>query len=329
MQLALPVLISIISGILLFLSFPPHGLSFLVWIALVLLLVSISGTKFFYSFLLSLICGMVFFIGIFDWILEVKGYTYLHHAILAVYLGSYFGIFGLAFSFIFRRSGPALALFAAPFVWISLEYIRSNFFFLALPWGLLAHSQYQNPSIIQIASIAGTYGVSFLIVLVNSVLTALVFLLSKRFTFRFLEFSRKSSQPGIIAVVAVAVMLLSTALIYGYVKISKPIEGKKIKLSLVQGNIEQEKKWDLRYAGYIMKTHTELTQEAAKDHPDLIVWPESATPRPINRDPNISMKIRKLVNVTNTPLLLGSSQATKYSGFQAKGVISCPEGSGR
>jgi len=255
---------------------------------------------------------MVFFIGIFDWILEVRGYTYLHHAILAVYLGSYFGIFGLAFSFISRRSGLAMALFAAPFVWASLEYIRSNFFFLALPWGLLAHSQYQNPLVIQVASLAGTYGVSFLIVLANSALAALVFLLSKHFNVRFLELKKTSSQPGLFAVVAMAVMLISTALIYGHVKISKPIEGKEIKLSLVQGNIEQEKKWDLRYAGYIMETHSELTKEAAKDYPDLIVWPESVTPRPINRDPNISTKIRKLANATNIPLLLGSSLAAKF-----------------
>jgi apolipoprotein N-acyltransferase len=306
------ILLSIFSGILLFASFPPFGVPFLVWIALIGLLILIPGLRVWQSFFLSLVGGMVFFIGIFDWILEVAGYTYLHHAILAIYLGTYFGIFGLAVSFISRRSGPAMALFSAPFIWVSLEYIRSNFFFLALPWGLLAHSQYQNPLAIQTASVAGTYGVSFLIVMANSALAALVLLASKHFNYRFLKISKASSQCGFSAVLVMAVVLLSTTLFYGHAKISQPTEGRKINLSLVQANIEQEKKWNPRYAGYIMQTHAELTREAANDHPDLIVWPEAATPRSINRDPNISTKIRKLVNETQTPLLLGSSLAAKF-----------------
>jgi apolipoprotein N-acyltransferase len=255
---------------------------------------------------------MVFFIGIFDWILEVQGYTYLHHAILAVYLGSYIGIFGLLFGFISRRSGSALALFAAPFFWVSLEYIRSNFFFLALPWGLLAHSQYQNPLIIQVASLAGTYGVSFLIVLVNAALAAVTILLSKRFNVKFLSGSIGSSQTGLFAVMSTAAVLLSASVIYGYAKISKPIEGKEIKLSLVQSNIEQEKKWDPRFASYVINMHFDLTREASADKPDLIIWPETATPRPINRDPELFGQIWRLVNTADAPLLLGSSQTLKF-----------------
>jgi apolipoprotein N-acyltransferase len=296
---------------LLFVSFPPFGTPLLAYVALIPLLIYITHKNLKDGYIFLLLCGMVFFLGIFNWIIKVQGYTYLHHAILAVYLGAYFVIFGLAFSFISRQNGPAMALVAAPFIWVSLEFIRSNFFFLALPWGLLAHSQYQNPFVIQVASFAGTYSVSFLIVSANAALTALVFLLSKKFNIRLLNLSGIYSQSGFYAIIAVTGVLLSFALIYGYIRISEPIEGKEIKMSLVQGNIEQEKKWDLRYAGYIMKTHFELTKEGAKDHPDLIVWPESVTPRPINRDPNISLKISELVNDTKTPLLLGSSQTAK------------------
>ena len=40
--------------------------------------------------------------------------------------------------------------------------------------GLLAHSQYQNLAVIQIASFTGAYGVSFLIVLVNAAIARIV-----------------------------------------------------------------------------------------------------------------------------------------------------------
>ena len=124
------------------------------------------------NFAFSYIAGIIFFLGIFNWILEVPKYTYFHHALLALYLGSYFAIFGVCFSLIARRLRFAVALLAAPFLWVPLEYVRSSLSFLALPWGILAHSQYKNPWVIQIASLAGVYGVSFLIVLVNSSIAA-------------------------------------------------------------------------------------------------------------------------------------------------------------
>ena len=45
---------------------------------------------------------------------------------------------------------------------------------MALPWALLAQSQYLHPPIIQIASLTGVYGISFLIVLVNSAITVIL-----------------------------------------------------------------------------------------------------------------------------------------------------------
>ena len=76
-----------------------------------------------------------------------------------------------------------VAFWAAPFIWVSLEYLRSNLSFVALPWGLLAHSQYQHPLVIQVASVAGVYGVSFLVVAVNAALAALIYLLMKQLMF--------------------------------------------------------------------------------------------------------------------------------------------------
>ena len=73
-------------------------------------------------------------------------------------------------------------------------------------------------------------------------------------------------------------------LIYGHNEIARPIHGPKIKVALVQGNIEQSKKWDKNYAPVIRKIYNDLTLEAARLKPDIIVWPETATPGAINRD---------------------------------------------
>ena len=45
----------------------------------------------------------LFFTGVFNWSFEIPGYKIHHHAILAIYLATYFGIFGLFFSFFANR----------------------------------------------------------------------------------------------------------------------------------------------------------------------------------------------------------------------------------
>ena len=105
LKLIVSIIAAIVSGILLWAGFPPLDQPFLVWIGLAPLLVAIGGRRPGCSFLLSFVSGMIFFLGIFNWILEVPGYTFLHHGILDVYLSIYFGLFGLAFNLISRRRG--------------------------------------------------------------------------------------------------------------------------------------------------------------------------------------------------------------------------------
>ncbi len=196
----------VLSGVLLVLAFPSHNFGWLGWVALVPLLVAISGKRPGHGFLMSYLCGFVFFPGIFYWILQISGYRYLHHGILALYLGAYFGIWGLVFAFISKHWGVVPALFTAPFAWVSLEFIRSNLFFLALPWALLGHSQYQYPLIIQIASLSGIYGVSVLIVLVNSAIAAMALFLIQRFKDKPSPSDPIISRKGVILIVVTATL---------------------------------------------------------------------------------------------------------------------------
>ena len=250
--------------------------------------------------------------GVFAWILIIEKYTYLHHAILAVYLGSYFAVFGLLVAIIARFWGVIPASVAAPFIWVALEYLRSNLSFLALPWGLLAHSQYQVPVIIQAAAIGGTYGISFLIVLVNAALATLLLSWFDRRQFANSKRPAKLNRKWAISFAGMAIAIVLLALVYGSFMISRPLEGRKIKVAVVQGNIEQSQKWDKKFAPLIMSTYRDLTMTAAKDNPDLIIWPETATPRAINTDPKLETEVRRIAQSAGTYLLLGSSQVYKF-----------------
>jgi len=345
----------VLSSLFLMLSFPDFDLGFLAWTGLVPLLVAIHTKSLKYAFVLSFACAIFFFAGIFYWILQIPGYKpVIHHTLLGLYLGPFIGFWGLAFAFISKRWSITRALFAAPFIWVPLEYIRSNLDFLALPWGLLAHSQYRYPVIIQIASITGTYGISFLIVLVNAAITAVVLSF-----YETLRISRDLPSPGgrglrgggddshlsttltrtlphqgggekrrvkgggerlkgkKYLLVTAASLLLFT-LVYGCFTLPTPITGNKVKISLVQGNIEQSKKWDPKYAQEIIQTYTDLTSEVSKDQPALIIWPETATPGSVTQSPMLYNKVRKIAEDAGTYLLLGSAQHQKFASREAK-----------
>ena len=99
-------------------AFPSHDLGWLAWIGLVPLLIGFTGKRPTYCLFTAMLCGIVFFSGIFNWILEVPGYKIYHHAILIPYLSLYFGLFGWVFGLIATRWGNTYAYLVAPFIWV-------------------------------------------------------------------------------------------------------------------------------------------------------------------------------------------------------------------
>jgi apolipoprotein N-acyltransferase len=302
----------VISALLLVLSLPTFDIGWLAWFGLVPLLVAISGRSPAYGFLSFFIYGFLFFSGVCSWLYEVATFRIVHHAIIMTYLGLYFGFFGLTFNFISKRWGAAPAHLTAPFVWVSIEYIRSNMSFLALPWGLLAHTQYQHPSIMQISSITGAYGLSFLVFMVNSTLAALTLMFLARSRLRNKQPGDKQpSRRGVFSMVLATLAFTGMILLHGHIALSKPIAGKKLKLSVLQGNIEQDKKWNPKYKKYIMQTYADLSKEAADDRPDLIIWPEAATPRYVLKNPSLLKQIKSIIGEAKTSFLIGSAEYSK------------------
>jgi len=264
------------------------------------------------GFLSGLACGLIFFIGLFDWILEVKGYTYLHHALLAIYLGSYLGYFGALYSFVSTRIGPNAGLLYAPFIWTSIEYFRSNASILELPWGLLAHSQYSQHNLIQISSLFGPWGVSFLLVFVNSAIAGILMVIFEWHKYgKLSKIKLKISNTLLIPVFSIIFVLC--ALIYGNASKLKSIEGVPIRLAVVQGSIDQRQKWDPAYARQIMQTYGKITIEAAQSRPDLIIWPESATPASVSQNLRLMQEIQAMAANTGIPILFGSSHSPKFA----------------
>ena len=154
-----------------------------------------------------------------------------------------------------------------PFLWVSLEYLRS-FFLTGFPWANLGHSQYLNLPFIQIADVTGVYGLSFVILLVNVTLYWILH-----------QWSRKMFP---IREVVVTLLILLGFLTYGFVKMHaldrKMISQPQLSVGLVQGNIDQSIKWDASFQRKTLDIYEKLSLKVAEKKPNLIIWPETATP---------------------------------------------------
>jgi apolipoprotein N-acyltransferase len=304
---------AVFSGTLLCAAFPSFDQAVLAWCGMVPLLVVIIRANPLSVFLLSFACGAAFFLGLFNWIRIVPAYTPLHHLLLAVYLGSFFAVFGLVTAVIRRRAGVSTALWVAPFIWVPLEFLRSNSGFLALPWGLLGHTQYSSLWPLQLASVAGVYGISFLIVMVNAAIAGLFHIFLPMAFNRFSRAVDRTERRNITVFSVTTLCLLVAVLLSGRAVLNRPVDGKPIKLALVQGNIRQSEKWDPKNASAIMKVYSVLTRKAARTAPDLIVWPESATPRSIVVDRRILNQVQELAQEAGAHMLIGSSSLQKFN----------------
>jgi len=282
--------LSLLSGILLILPFPNYNLWILAWFGFVPLFFALKNKSKGKAFLLSYLTGIIFWFGIIYWLAHV---TLAGMIALVLYLALYVGIFGFFLIAIGHRPS-AIGLLLIPSFWVLLEYLRSHLF-TGFPWALLGYSQYLNLPVIQIADITGAWGVSFLVMMVNVAIYSVV--------------SCQLSVVRKIEKCLVVFLCLLVTLIYGYYKLNHSQlnhYNSPIKISVIQGNISQELKWNEKARDFIMDRYLTLSKQAVKDRPDLIIWPEAALPCILEEEPQYYETTRHFVQGVNTPLLLGA-----------------------
>jgi apolipoprotein N-acyltransferase len=297
-----------LSAVLLLLSLPGFDLAALAWVGLVPLLLALEGKSPGRAFFLSYAAGLVFFVGLFYWVLLVPDYNLLDEALLANYLAQYVSLWGLGLNWIRKRTGLSLALVAPP-LWVASEYVRSSLSFLSLPWIFLGHSQYSHPALIQIASFTGAYGLSFLVVLVNAaIVEAIAHVRQGR--------AARATPAGLLRFLPVSLMvagfLLIANVVYGLSVLSRGLGGERLTIALIQGNIPQDQKWDRKYRQAILDRYSGFTRLAAERAPELIVWPETAVPGDILHDRDLQRRVGQVAIEAGTHLLVGGAEDTKF-----------------
>lgn len=193
-----------------------------------------------------------------------------------------------------------------PFSWVSLELIKAHAF-TGFPWALAGYSLYKVLPLVQIADLTGVYGVSFLVVLWGEFLFEIYFLMKKEISlFRLI--------PSFLF----TCLFTLFSYIYGIERIStiKEVVEKteKKKVSLIQGNLEQDIKWSPEYTDFTMKVYLSLSQSAIENGAEIIVWPETAVPFFYQHDRRYKHKMKSLVLNSSITLIFGSPAYAREKG---------------
>lgn len=313
-------LLAVLSGILLILIFPSFDLETLAWVALVPLLWILGGKGPRQAFWVGGITGLTFYLGTLHWVTNTMvNYGHLPLPVsllilllLALYLAAYVALFALLFAHL-GQATLGLQWIGAPLVWTTLELVRAHLL-SGFPWASLGYSQYKALPLIQIAEVTGVYGVSFLIVWVNATLALLLVALRNPAPADGPAQLRGRSKPrsSLALKLAAPLVALSLCLAYGSWRLKsgesalKEGSSQKVRAILIQGNIEQDRKWDRRYQEEVFALHRELTLAAARAPADLIVWPEASTPFFFQSDDRYRPQTFALAGQSGAPLLFGS-----------------------
>ena len=143
-----------------------------------------------------------------------------------------------------------------PLFWLLLEWFR-GWFLTGFPWLSLGYSQ--TGSVLSgYAAVLGVFGISWLAALSSSLL--------------LITFIFRNNKKSIIAFVSVLIIWLGG---YFLAQVSwTEVTGESLKVSLVQGNVEQKNKWDPNHFEKRKQRYLSLTRKHWDS--DLILWPENS-----------------------------------------------------
>ncbi len=296
------IFLALLTAFLLGLSFPFPGHGWLIWIALVPLLLALRHISPRLGFLLSFIAGTGYYMILHGW-----GFIFGAHVWLALALwqGFYIGLTGAVISMVLSDGKPSSRMsriFLPALLWTSYEYIKS-LGPLGVNWGSLAYSQYTWLPIIQVAGLTGMYGLSFLIVMVNISTTELI-------VYGIDRMKKETGPPGppLLAFWGVTALFFTGALLYGMVTLGHyerlRATAPALRVGLVQPNIDILMKWDKKNLEITLRRLEDLTRDA-KQAP-LIIWPETSVPTLIPLNAKVKERICRFVSDQNVYLLTGA-----------------------
>ena len=195
-----------------------------------------------------------------------------------------------------RRTTWALSGAAA---WVAWEMVLARIFG-GFPWDLLGTSQYRLVPLIQIASITGVYGVSFMVAWVSLALLCSGLLVIRRPTMR-------SVWLGELFVPVLAVAFIFNVGLRQFRREAEP--RRTLKVTFVQPSIPQTLIWDAGNDAERFRELIQLSEQGLTKQTDLLIWPEAAVPKMLRYDRETFQAVTNLAVRHRVWMIVGSDDA--------------------
>ena len=305
----------LLTSILMFLSFPSYDVWFLnafpffAWIALAPVFIYVRDKKPREVYLSAFLAGLLGNFLAYEWIgnfgAAVPGGYAVILGFLMPSLSVFFALKVFTAEMISRRF-ERLRPLVFPSVWLFVDWVQT-IGFLAYPLPNWGYSQYPFTPFIQMASLTGIMGITFVIILVNYLAAELIRAHGLRPAPLRELIGLKEARRFAAALAFVAAM---TA--YGAAAMALNAETAKggLRVAMVQSCISPWENWSMNRFSYLaeLKRYTGM---AMGDRPDLVIWSESATLETISYDYEQGMlnefdrEVLELARRNERPLLTG------------------------
>jgi len=291
-------------------SFPLVGIRGLAWIALAPFLVAVRRAGTAGAVALSAAWTVAGTYAVADWLPRSVSIYYQQPLRIgaALFFGVAAGVFPYVLAFVLgyrhvARTPTRCVPLVAGAAWAAIEWGRATLV-IGDPWGTFGYSQSGVGTVMQVADVAGVYGLSFLLVTMNAAL-AEVWLTRRD------ESYRSEALRGL----SVAAAVLAVALAYGRLRLAAaPAEppSASTRVAIIQGNLDMGSQWHQEFYGRNLDIYLALTLEALRQkRPALVVWPESAMTFFLDQEPDYRAALRGTLGPYGAALIAG---APRFSG---------------
>ncbi len=292
--------VAALSGVLLFLSFPPRPLWWLALPAFALLGWSLYGRRLRTAFGLGYLTGLGFLLPLLSWTGEEVGP--LPWIALAAIEALFVALACMGMAAVTRL--PVWPVWGAA-VWIASEAARARVPFGGFPWGKIAFGQ-ADSVFLPLAAVGGTPLLSFAVVLCGLGLYETVR--------RVLAWRSTGELPrGALAAALLTVFVPVTAALAALPLVDDSAEDGTATVAAVQGNVPRLGLDFNSQRRAVLDNHARRTEQLAAEvkagkvaKPDFVLWPENSSDLDPYRNGDARLVIDKAVKAIGVPTVVGA-----------------------
>jgi apolipoprotein N-acyltransferase len=330
---SLSLVLAVVSGAVLTLAFPPYGWWPLAPIAVAGLAIATRGRRSRFAGLAGFLFGLAFFIPHLHWSGIYVGK--LPWFALATVESVYFALMALALPLIWRVPGRAFGMvLAGSGLWVAQEAVRDRGPFGGFPWGRLAFSQAEAPTV-GLAALGGAPLVTGAVAAIGSLLAWAVVATWRAVAAHRIRQAVDGAEPAEPAEPAerdgtaetagkpgalrewgpIGLALVATAAVGGAgLAVPLPTTGTgTARVAAVQGNVPRAGLEFNAERRAVLDNHVKGTlglaarvQAGQAAQPDLVIWPENSSDIDPLRNPDAAAEINEAVALVGAPTLVGT-----------------------